>query len=184
MNAPFAFVSIQYDPGDHTVEPDLSAEERGSLESLFEDVRDPLLYREGDVDDPESLLRETVHELLERYGAEIDLRTFYRLFYYLYRDFRGFGRLDPIIHDPHVEDISCDGYELPIFVYHDNYTDIGTNVSFAKGDLDRFVIRLTQHSASTSPSAIRYSTVVGSTRSRRRSLTCSIGSRAANYRRC
>ncbi len=151
VNAPFAFVSIQFDPSDnthyyHTVEPELTDEERVLLESLFEDVRDPLLYRKGEGDDPEELLRETVHELLERYGSRVDLRTFYRLFYYLHRDFRGYGRLDPIMHDPYVEDVSCDGYDLPIFVYHDSYTDIGTDISFGKAKLDRFVVRLAQHS--------------------------------------
>jgi flagellar protein FlaI len=48
--------------------------------------------------------------------------------------------------DPHIEDISCDGYDLPIFVYHDEYTDIETNVSFSQAELDNFVVRLAQHS--------------------------------------
>ncbi len=151
VNAPFSFVSIQHDPKRneyryHTVEPFLTADERVLLETLLDDIRDPLLYREEPPDDVEMLLRETIHEYLERYGAEIDMTTFYRLFYYIHRDFRGFGRLDPIMHDPRVEDISCDGYEIPIFVYHDSYTDIETDVTFAKPALDRFVVRLAQHS--------------------------------------
>ncbi|MFP9191918.1 type II/IV secretion system ATPase subunit [Natronosalvus vescus] len=151
VNAPFAFVVIQYDDdaSEHryqTVEPDLTEDERVMLETLLDDVRDPLLYRDDDRVDIETLLRETIHEYLERYGAEIDMATFYRLFYYIFRDFRGYGRLDPIMHDPHVEDISCDGYALPIFVYHDQYTDIKTNVSFDGEELDRFVVRLAQHS--------------------------------------
>ncbi len=151
VNAPFSFVTIGYDPAAnqhqyHTVEPTLERDERALLETLFEDVRDPLLYRDETDADIKTLLRETIHEYLERYGAQIDPATFYRLFYYIYRDFRGYGRLDPIMHDPHVEDVSCDGYELPIFVYHDDYTDIETNVSFDKQELDRFVVRLAQQS--------------------------------------
>ena len=151
VNAPFAFVVIQYDDdaSEHryqTVEPELTEDERVMLETLLDDVRDPLLYRDDDGTDIETLLRETIHEYLERYGAEIDMTTFYRLFYYIFRDFRGYGRLDPIMHDPHVEDISCDGYALPIFVYHDTFTDIKTNVAFDGDELDRFVVRLAQHS--------------------------------------
>ncbi|WP_440765796.1 type II/IV secretion system ATPase subunit [Natronorubrum sp. DTA7] len=151
VNAPFSFVTIGHDPETnqyryHTVEPTLREDEAVLLETLFEDIRDPLLYREDDATDVETLLRETIHDYLERYGADVEMATFYRLFYYVHRNFRGYGRLDPIMHDPHVEDISCDGYELPIFVYHDEYTDIETNVSFAKDDLDGFVVRLAQHS--------------------------------------
>ena len=159
VDAPFSFVSIGYDhaANEHryrTVEPPLREDEAVLLETLLEDVRDPLLYRERDGDgddgasgdDVEALLRETIRECLERYGAEIDAATFYRLFYYVHRNFRGYGPLDPIMHDPRVEDVSCDGYGLPLFVYHDGYTDIETNVAFEKPALDRFVVRLAQHS--------------------------------------
>ncbi|MCU4752304.1 ATPase, T2SS/T4P/T4SS family [Halobacteria archaeon AArc-curdl1] len=151
VNAPFSYVVIQYDSrrSQHryrTVEPQLDEDERLLLETLLEDVRDPLLYRDSETEDVETVLLETIHEYLERYGAEVDMRSFYRIFYYIFRDFRGYGRLDPIMHDPHVEDISCDGYDLPIFVYHDQFTDVKSDVSFEADDLDRFVIRLAQHS--------------------------------------
>ncbi|ELZ23879.1 type II secretion system protein E [Haloterrigena salina JCM 13891] len=163
VDAPFSFVTIGRDrsANEHryrAVEPTLRDDEARLLETLFEDVRDPLLYREddrGDAAEPraasrgdgiEALLRETIREYLERYGADVDAATFYRLFYYVHRNFRGYGRLEPIMHDPRVEDISCDGYDLPIFVYHDEYTDIETNVSFGADELDGFVVRLAQHS--------------------------------------
>ena len=151
VDAPFSFVSIRYDSdaNEHlyrTVEPTLREDEAVLLETLFDDIRDPLLYHEGTHDDIEGLLRETIREYLERYGADIEPATFYRLFYHIYRDFRGYGLLEPIMHDPHVEDISCDGYDLPLFVYHDEYTDIETTVSFEKSTLDQFVVRLAQHS--------------------------------------
>ncbi len=151
VNAPFSFVTIQHDPETKTnqyvaVEPTLRPDEQAILETLLEDVRDPLLYRQQETDDIEGLLRETVHEQLERYGVQLDIPSFYRIYYYIHRDFRGYGRLDPVMCDPHVEDISCDGYDLAIFVYHDRYTDIETNVSFGKRELDRFVIQLAQHS--------------------------------------
>ncbi|WP_126663057.1 type II/IV secretion system ATPase subunit [Haloterrigena salifodinae] len=163
VDAPFSFVTIGRDRSAneyryHAVEPTLRDDEASLLETLFEDVRDPLIYREdgrSDAPEPraasredgiEALLRETIREYLERYGADVDTATFYRLFYYVHRNFRGYGRLEPIMHDPRVEDISCDGYDLPIFVYHDEYTDIETNVSFGADELDGFVVRLAQHS--------------------------------------
>ena len=152
VNAPFSFVSINHDRERnrmqyHVVEPELDDDEYELLGTLFDDIRDPLVYRRDiDAENVESVLVEELRDHLERYGIEIDTVGFYKLFYYLYRSFRGYGKIDPIIHDPHIEDISCDGYELPIFVYHDEYTDIETNVSFNKGALDNFVIRLAQQS--------------------------------------
>ncbi|MFB6069942.1 MAG: type II/IV secretion system ATPase subunit [Halanaeroarchaeum sp.] len=152
VNAPYAFVSINYDDETNEyryqiVEPELSGFERTLLDDLFEDIRETLVYRaEFDPDDPESVLKSQIADLLEQYGVEIDMNAFYRLFYYLYRSFEGFGKIDPIMNDPHIEDVSCDGYDVPLFVYHDEYTDVETNRSFAEEELDSFVVRLAQQS--------------------------------------
>ncbi len=150
LNAPFSYASITYDREDnehhyHAVEPLLDEFERDLLESLFDDVRDPLLHRDV-TGRPEELLRDELRDRLEEYGVEIDLNGFYRLFYYLYRRFRGLGKIDPLMHDPGIEDISCDGYDLPVYVYHEGYQDVETNVSFAEAELDSYVIRMAQQS--------------------------------------
>ncbi|AGN02610.1 type II secretion system protein E [Salinarchaeum sp. Harcht-Bsk1] len=152
VNAPFAFVSINYDDAANEyryeiVEPELTDDEFALLETAIEDVRDPLIYRTDiDVDDAETVLRDELREQLEQYGADLSVGSFHKLLYYVYRAFRGYGKIDPILHDPHIEDISCDGYDLPIFVYHDDYTDVESSVSFAKEELDNFVVRLAQQS--------------------------------------
>ncbi|MCL4314597.1 MAG: type II/IV secretion system ATPase subunit [Candidatus Thermoplasmatota archaeon] len=65
--------------------------------------------------------------------------------YYLNRDFSGLGAIEVIVRDPYVEDISCDGYNVPIFVYHRKYGSIKTNVSFkTKDQLNSYVIKLAQ----------------------------------------
>lgn len=151
VDAPFAFVSINHDPIENddryqVVTPGLDGFETRLLETLREDVRTPLLYREDAGDDPETVLREELANQLETYGVDLDPRSFHRLFYYLRRAFRGYGRIDPLMCDPHVEDVSCDGYDVPLFVYHDTYADIETNISFSEGELDPFVVRLAQQS--------------------------------------
>jgi flagellar protein FlaI len=50
------------------------------------------------------------------------------------------------MHDPHIEDVSCDGYDLPLYVYHDDYQDVETNVRFDAERLDSYVVRLAQQS--------------------------------------
>jgi flagellar protein FlaI len=152
VNAPFAYVVITRDVAEstnkyHAVEPDLNAFGATLRDRVLEDIRDPLLYRRDDDPADESVLATELESLLEEYGVDVDMHTFYKLLYYLIRDFRGFGRIDPLMHDPHIEDVSCDGYDLPIFVYHDEYTDIETNVVFEDADeLDNYVVRLAQQS--------------------------------------
>ncbi|EMA69003.1 type II secretion system protein E [Halorubrum aidingense JCM 13560] len=151
VNAPYAYVVITYDDVEsehryYAVEPDLDAFERDLLDRVADDIRDPLLYRDGTGKTDEDTLRAELATLLEAYGVDAGMDTFHALAYYLYRDFRGYGKVDPLLNDRHIEDISCDGYDLPIFVYHDEYTDIETNVSFPKGELDNYVIRLAQQS--------------------------------------
>ncbi|MFC6771846.1 type II secretion system protein, partial [Halorubrum pallidum] len=151
VNAPYAYVVITYDDADsehryYAVEPDLDGFERDLLDRVVDDIRDPLLHREGTGKADAATLREELESLLESYGVDAGMDTFHALAYYLYRDFRGYGRVDPLLNDRHVEDVSCDGYDLPIFVYHDEYTDVETNVSFGERELDSYVIRLAQQS--------------------------------------
>ncbi|RLM71018.1 type II secretion system protein [Halorubrum sp. Atlit-8R] len=151
VNAPYAYVVITYDEAEsehryYAVEPELDAFERDLLDRVVDDIRDPLLYREGTGKTDEETLRSELESLLEGYGVEVGMDSFHALAYYLYRDFRGYGKVDPLLNDRHIEDVSCDGYDLPIFVYHDEYTDIETNVSFGQEALDSYVIRLAQQS--------------------------------------
>ena len=69
-----------------------------------------------------------------------------KLLYLLKRDFIGYERIDPVKHDINVEDISCDGYNSPVFVYHSEYEQIISNVYHGQEDLDDFVVKLAQRS--------------------------------------
>ena len=68
-----------------------------------------------------------------------------RLLYYLRRDYVWYGPIDPIKRDVHVEDISCDGYDSPVFVYHtDRGEQIVTNRTFGREGIDEFVVNMAQ----------------------------------------
>ncbi len=69
-----------------------------------------------------------------------------KLLYVLKRNFLGYELIDPIKHDINVEDISCDGYNSPVFVYHSGYEQIISNIYHGKEELDDFVIKLAQRS--------------------------------------
>jgi flagellar protein FlaI len=88
---------------------------------------------------PEPVVLEEDSEILTEYQVE-------KLLYYLTRDFIGYERIDGIKHDINVEDISCDGYNSPVFVYHSDYEQIISNIYHEKDELDDFVVKLAQRS--------------------------------------
>ena len=68
-----------------------------------------------------------------------------KVFYHLFREFLGYGRIDIIMKDEGIEDISCDGHHVPIFIYHKKYDEVMTNVQFeGELELNSFVVRLSQ----------------------------------------
>ncbi|SFS75894.1 type II/IV secretion system ATPase subunit [Halostagnicola kamekurae] len=69
-----------------------------------------------------------------------------KLLYGLCRDFVGYQRIDGIKRDRNVEDISVDGYDAPVFVYHSKYDQLITNVHHDRTELDDFVVTLAQRS--------------------------------------
>nr|WP_255152587.1 type II/IV secretion system ATPase subunit [Halorarius halobius] len=70
----------------------------------------------------------------------------HKLLYLLKRNFVGYERIDGVKHDINVEDISCDGYDAPIFVYHTDYEQMITNIQHDPDELDDFVVKLAQRS--------------------------------------
>jgi flagellar protein FlaI len=68
-----------------------------------------------------------------------------KIFYHIFREFLGYGKIDIIMEDEGIEDISCDGHHVPIFIYHKKYDEVTTNVKFEdENELDSFVVRLAQ----------------------------------------
>ena len=64
--------------------------------------------------------------------------------YLMMRDRVGLGLLDPFIHDPYIEDISCSGLG-DIYIEHKIFEALRSPVSFKDGkDLDIFVIKLSE----------------------------------------
>ncbi|MEM7819573.1 MAG: type II/IV secretion system ATPase subunit [Candidatus Aenigmatarchaeota archaeon] len=72
--------------------------------------------------------------------------------YYVLRDFIGLEKIEPLIQDKMIEDISCDGINIPIFVYHRDprFGSLKTNIVFStKDELDSFVNKLAERCGKT-----------------------------------
>ena len=63
--------------------------------------------------------------------------------YLIIRDKVGMGLLEPVICDPNIEDITCDGYG-PIFLEHKVFKGLKTTIEFDKIELTKFVLQLSE----------------------------------------
>ena len=66
----------------------------------------------------------------------------YNVAYYVVRDLLGYGPIDPLIRDQQVEDITCNGVELPVYVFHREFEWLETNVVFPNTEALERVIRV------------------------------------------
>jgi flagellar protein FlaI len=128
-------------------EPTLSEFEYELLERIHEDLRSALILTDDDLGkDRRHLLIEKMQELLAEYGIKLEQESYFKLQYYLIRNFLGWGRLDPLMKDPFLEDISCDGIMIPVFLYHRRYRNVKTNILFEEEVLNSLAISLAQRS--------------------------------------
>ncbi|WP_292466170.1 type II/IV secretion system ATPase subunit [Methanolobus sp.] len=150
VNEPYSFISIlergniyQY----YVAEPMLTLYEKDILERVYDDLQDILsLGGVTTTRDKEIVLMENALTLFNRYHASLEMPSTFRILYYLKRNYLGHDRINSLMLDPNIEDISCDGINVPVFMYHNKYRNIKTNISFAEEKLNSLVIKLCQKS--------------------------------------
>ncbi|MBN2602603.1 MAG: type II/IV secretion system ATPase subunit [Candidatus Thermoplasmatota archaeon] len=128
------------------LEVELSEEETRNL--LF--IKETLSVFNLDTDECETkgndkYLLEKINQIIDDYSLEIAPVSKQKIIYYLEKELLGLGKLEPLMNDPNIEDISCDGSEVPIFLYHRKYGSLKSNLKFENEDeLSAFVVRLSQ----------------------------------------
>ncbi|MFP3946664.1 MAG: hypothetical protein ACLFVI_07145, partial [Archaeoglobaceae archaeon] len=151
LHEPYNKIYIIYNDEENehkyiVVEPELTNYEWEVVETLKENVKDVLEGREVEEDTvKEEILKDSIDYLIRDIGLPLETRSYYKIIYYIIRDYVNLERITPLMNDKMLEDISCNGYDLPIFVYHREFSNIETNVVFEDPDrLDSFVVLLAQ----------------------------------------
>jgi len=66
-----------------------------------------------------------------------------KILYYLEKDLIGYGKIDGLISDPLIEDISCLGINKPVYIYHRKFANARTTIVFTdEEELDDFITRV------------------------------------------
>lgn len=150
----FAWAYIYYDEENEelfyrVIEPNLTKKTKEALDKV-----EDLLKSSVDVDFGElkkekasDYLTNKVNDIIGSYDFGLNGREKQIIQYYAYRDFIGLGKIEPLMNDTEIEDISCDGANIPIYAYHRDpkIGSVQTNISFEeKEELDSFTMKLAQ----------------------------------------
>jgi flagellar protein FlaI len=151
VNYPYGYVRIKVDketgkPLYLTIEPTMTEPETQILmrikSILKEEANVPL-----DILKTESLaenyLADRTKRVIKNFKLNIPTESIEKFVYYVKRDFLGYGILDIPMRDPNVEDISCNGVGIPIYIWHRYFESLPTSIIYgSKEELDSFIMRL------------------------------------------
>jgi flagellar protein FlaI len=147
LNPPLASAIISENEKSHllysVIEPKLTEKDLIVLEETHELLRS-ILYDSPKRSHASSLDPVLVEKSIQRFDPQISKEKTQILQYYLQRNFQGYGKLDPLLHDDGIEDITCNGPDIPVYVYHRNYGNLPTNLVFSLSELNKFVMKLAQ----------------------------------------
>ena len=152
VNEPYAYVRVIYDHSTHeytyqVIEPVLSEPEKDLLKELKERLFETLDINTKDIskDEARRQLRSSVDDILADYGIKLSPVQREKILYNMHKDFLGDGLIDAIMHDKYIEDISCDGINVPLFAFHASYESMKTTLTYHNAEeLDSFVTKLAQ----------------------------------------
>ncbi len=149
---PYSYCRIIYDNNKSEFvyqihEPALSDKEKEVIALIKDSLQRTLEYEldKMEIKDKSEYLKKSVDSFIKSREMRLEASTIQKIHYYIIRDYVGYGHVDSLMNDDYIEDVSCDGTAVPLFVYHQKYESIKTDVLFEEeSDLNSFVIYLGQ----------------------------------------
>jgi len=125
----------------------LTPQERKAVKKLIDilsvELEPPASF---DVELREHVVNEA-RRLAEKYKSSVrglSEESWQKVLYYIERDLVGYGPIEVLMRDYRLEDISCDGVDRAIHVWHRDYESIPTNIIFTSRDyLREFIVKIT-----------------------------------------
>ncbi len=149
---PFSYVRVTYNAvtSDYilsVIEPVLTEDEEALMKKIKNTFEMTLDYEWEKLDqmNKKTYLQRSVDSYIRSRGIRLEPISEDKVKYFITRDFVGYGPIDALMSDIHVEDVSCDGVGIPLFLFHNKFESIKTNIVFEdEDDLNSFVISLGQ----------------------------------------
>jgi flagellar protein FlaI len=150
---PYAYASVHFDSVENTlvydvIEPRLRAQEKDMYEQLKEGLIQVINVKLEDVTKEQEVmtfLEDSIRSLIKQLGFKIGEESYAKIMYYIFRDFMGLNEIEPLLRDPYIEDIGCDGVNIPIYVIHQKFGSLRTNIIYNDNTkLTEFVTKLAE----------------------------------------
>ena len=120
--------------------------EKGVYDRILEILLAEMESPKTEISDPRKFFAEEAKKIVDKYRISLGWLpdvSWYKILYHAERDLVGFGRIDPLMRDPNIEDISCDGVNRPVYIWHRQYESIETNLRLDSDEiLDNMVVKL------------------------------------------
>ncbi len=148
---PYVHVAIAQNPATGEFKYILDELQLDVLEQdVYNRILDILLAEIGapreEIEDPRAFFANEAEKLIEKYRISLGWLpdvSWSKILYHAQRNLVGFGRIDALMRDPHIEDISCDGVKKPVYVWHRKYENLETNIIFGDDEeLDDGIVKL------------------------------------------
>lgn len=150
---PFTHANIKWDPSKKSLiyvlmEPELTQNDIDILKKLQESLTEIIDVKMSSIEkrnEAVSYLEKKVKQIMEETGMKISPSKYVNIMYYIIRDFVGINEIEPLMHDPYIEDIGCSGINVPVYVIHRRFGSVETDIVFSDFDyLSDFVVKLSE----------------------------------------
>jgi flagellar protein FlaI len=150
---PFAYANIKWNDETkeliyYVAEPEMSKEEIDLLKKISDTLIELIEIDLSAIKEPSKVveyLQKNVAKVIKSLGISLRPLRYVKFMYYIYRNFIGYNQIEPLLQDPNIEDISCDGVNIPIYVVHRKYGSLKTNVVFTDPiELRQFVVKIAE----------------------------------------
>ena len=150
---PYAYAHIFWDPTNKELvyfveEPGLNQEEERILNLLEDGIKELINISFISVKSGETIieyLEKNLQVLLDELRINLAEESYLKVMYYIYRDFVGLNKIEPLLCDYFIEDVECNGVNYPLYIIHRVYRNLRSNIVFTDSkNLTSFVEKLAQ----------------------------------------
>lgn len=128
------------------IEPELSERDQKAFEIIKKLLMTELSVSLGEIKskkDAERRLKNKIATMIKKYRLKIPPKNIEKINYFAVRDFVYLGKIEPLMRDHMIEEISCDGTNIPIYVWHREHESIPTNIIYEKeSELNNFARKM------------------------------------------